>query len=121
MPPRAVSGSSFALGPRAVSTRLCQAASGGAPVSSSSAAQHQQRFCGTFPGAFVVFVEGDVSKQVVQSLLAGFWDNLGEGIAVFVGVLGEQSGEVTSRAAWAWIATTTALCSTHQSGSGNPL
>jgi len=43
----------------------------------------------------VVFIEGDVGEQLVQPLLAGVGDDLGEGIAVFVGVFGEQSGEVT--------------------------
>jgi hypothetical protein len=42
----------------------------------------------------IVLVEGDVGKQVVQSLLAGIGEDLSERIAVFVGVFGEQSGEV---------------------------
>ena len=38
----------------------------------------------------VVVVEGDAGQQVVQALLAGVGDDLGDGIAVFVGVFGEQ-------------------------------
>ena len=42
----------------------------------------------------VVFVEGDAGQQVVQALLVGAGDDLGEGVAVLVVVLGQQAGEV---------------------------
>ena len=45
-------------------------------------------------GVEVVFVEGDAGQQVVQALLGGAGDDLGDGIAVLVGVLGQQPGEV---------------------------
>src|SRR5262249_60929829 len=42
----------------------------------------------------VVLVEGDAGKQVVQALLAGAGDDLGDGVAVLVVVLGQKPGQV---------------------------
>ena len=42
----------------------------------------------------VLLVPVDAGHEPLESLLGGAGDDLGEGIAVLVGVLGEQSGEV---------------------------
>jgi hypothetical protein len=42
----------------------------------------------------VVLVEGDASQQVVQTLLVGAGDDLGDGVAILVLVLSQQSRQV---------------------------
>jgi hypothetical protein len=42
----------------------------------------------------VVLVPVDAGQESLEALLGGARDDLGEGVAVLVGVLGEQTGEV---------------------------
>ena len=42
----------------------------------------------------VILVPVDGRQEALEALLAGLWDDLGEGVAVLVGVRGEQPSEV---------------------------
>src|SRR5262249_52946985 len=43
----------------------------------------------------IIFVPVDVVQEPLEALFGGPWDDLSDGIAVLVGVLGEQPREVT--------------------------